>query len=171
MRVFLPSTMRGLALLRTAGEVGPPPMAGFAVTPTLRESYASGDTEELEYVALTEAARSSLRLLAADPGQSCRRVVLAVDMPDTAVTWTAAEGRAAVRVDAVVPLGWVAAVHVDEEDAVPDVSAAVAALPAAQALDPDAQFTVDSAEAYELAWYATQELPALLIPPPPRDRE
>ena len=38
-------------------------MRAFAVTPALRERYASGDLEELEYVAMTHAARASLRLL------------------------------------------------------------------------------------------------------------
>ncbi|NKY86043.1 DUF6912 family protein [Nocardia veterana] len=36
----------------------------FAVTPALREAYASGDEEELAEVAMGEAARASLRLLA-----------------------------------------------------------------------------------------------------------
>ena len=43
----------------------------------------------------------------------------------------------------------------------PDVAAAADALAAADAGDDDASFTVDSAEAHELAWYATQELPFL----------
>ena len=64
MRVFLPSTLPAVAQALLAGQVGPGPLPGFAVTPALRESYASGDTEELEYAALTEAARASLRLLA-----------------------------------------------------------------------------------------------------------
>ena len=40
-----------------------------------------------------------------------------------------------------------------------DVAAAADAIAAADAGDDDASFTVDSAEAHELAWYATQELP------------
>ena len=55
MRVFLPSTLPALTRALQAGHVEPGP--GFAVTPALREAYASGDTEELEYAALTEAAR------------------------------------------------------------------------------------------------------------------
>ncbi|MEV1204656.1 DUF6912 family protein, partial [Microbispora rosea] len=66
MRVYLPSTIPALARVVAAGELGPAPLTGFAVTPALIEWYASGDTEELEYVALTEAARGSLRMLAAD---------------------------------------------------------------------------------------------------------
>ena len=42
----------------------------FAVTPTLRESYAEGDDEELADVALRDAALASLRLLAADDQES-----------------------------------------------------------------------------------------------------
>ena len=63
MRVFLPSTLPALAQALQAGQVGPGPVPGFAVTPTLREAYASGDEEELEYTAMTEAARASLRML------------------------------------------------------------------------------------------------------------
>ena len=67
MRVYLPSTLPALTAALKAGEIGPAPIAGFAVTPALREGYASGDLEELEYVALLEAARAALRLLAGDP--------------------------------------------------------------------------------------------------------
>ncbi|WP_434094108.1 DUF6912 family protein, partial [Nonomuraea wenchangensis] len=42
------------------------------------------------------------------------------------------------------------------------VEAALAALPAADEGDDDARFTVDGAEAHELMWYATQEIPDLL---------
>ncbi|MGC2003615.1 DUF6912 family protein, partial [Trebonia sp.] len=68
MRVYLPSTLPALADLLAKGEAGPPPVRAFAVTPALREAYAIGDDEELEYVAMLEAARQSLRLLADDPG-------------------------------------------------------------------------------------------------------
>ena len=48
--------------------------------------------------------------------------------------------------------------HVDDPDAVCDVRAAAAAVPAADEGDDDARFTVDGAEGHELLWYATQEL-------------
>ena len=82
MRVYLPSTIPALAILLRTGELGPAPVHGFAVTPALREWYASGDVEELEYVALLHAARHSLRLLAADPSAPQRRVVLAAELTD-----------------------------------------------------------------------------------------
>jgi hypothetical protein len=167
MRVYLPCTLPALARVLADGELGPAPLTGYAVTPALIEWYVSGDTEELEYVALTEAARASLRLLLAGrkdgeqvPG---RRVVIAAEVPDGQVRMGAdLEERARVRVDKPVPLAKIAAVHVDDPSATPDIDAAVAALPAADEGDDDARFTVDGAEAHELMWYATQEIPDLL---------
>jgi hypothetical protein len=159
MRVYLPSTIPALAAALQAGEVGTGASAGFAVTPTLREWYASGDLEELEYVALTEAARASLRLLAGDPDAPPRRVVLVGEVPDGQVGRSGDHDHpAAVRVLAPVPLDAVKAGHVDAPDAADDVRAAVAALSAADDGDDDARFTVDGAEGHELMWYATQEL-------------
>jgi hypothetical protein len=167
MRVYLPSTLTALAVVHGEGSVGPAPLTGCAVTPALRESYATADLEELEYAALTEAARLSLGLLPAeDPashaGVGCRRVVIAAEVPEHLVSPVPGEGRAVVRVDATVPVRRVAAVHVDDAEAEADVDAAVAALPAAATGDPDAQFVVDGAEGHELGWYATQEIPSLV---------
>ncbi|GAA5044226.1 hypothetical protein HNP84_004582 [Thermocatellispora tengchongensis] len=167
MRVYLPSTLPGLARVAKAGELGPAPLTGFAVTPSLIEWYVSGDTEELEYVALTEAARASLRMLAVDRADGVpvppRRVVVAAEVPDSAVSvGQDLEERARVRLSQPVPLATMASVHVDDEEAAADIEAAIAALPAADQGDDDAQFTVDGAEAHELMWYATQEIPDLL---------
>jgi hypothetical protein len=166
MRVFLPSTLPDLARALDAGQVGTGPRPGFAVTPALREAYASGDEEELEYAALNEAARASLRLLAADlagdPGAPARRVVLAAEIPADRVRWDATDDEPArVALHQPVPLAWLASAHVDDTEAGDDVRSAAGALPAADAGDEDAQFTVDGAEGHELAWYATQELPYL----------
>ena len=167
MRVFLPSTLPAMAQALQAGQVGPNPLAGFAVTPALREAYASGDTEELEYAALTEAARASLRLLAsasasasaADPAAPPRRVVLAAEVPAEHVRPDPRDGEPArVTLSQAVQLKDLAAAHVDAPDADADVRSAVEALPAADAGDEDARFTVDGAEGHELGWYATQEL-------------
>ncbi|WP_449061001.1 DUF6912 family protein [Planomonospora algeriensis] len=167
MRVYLPATLPALARVATEKEFGPAPLTGYAVTPALIEWYASGDTEELEYVALTDAARSSLRMLAADRADgvevAARRVVIAVEVPDEAVSAGAdLSERSRVRLARAVALEEIAAVHVDEQSAAADVEAAVAALPAADAGDDDARFTVDGAEAHELLWYATQEIPDLV---------
>ena len=152
-----------MAAALTAGQIGPAPLAGFAVTPALREWYASGDLDELEYAALTVAARASLRLLAADDAAPPRRVTLAADVPDEQVSngpdpdepgrWSRSPWRCRV--------AGLASAHVDDPTAAADVRAAAAAVPAADRGDDDAKFTVDSAEGHELLWYAVQELPYL----------
>ena len=159
MRVFLPSTLPAVAQALQAGHVGPGPLPGFAVTPALREAYASGDSEELEYAALTEAARASLRLLAGDPAAPSRRVVLAAEIPAEQVKPDPRDGEPArVLITQPIPLAQLASAHVDAPEAGGDVRSAVVALPAADAGDEDARFTVGGAEGHELGWYATQEL-------------
>lgn len=170
MRVYLPSTLPALAAAVAAGEMGSGPLNGYAVTPALREWYAEGGEEELEYAAMTEAARASLRLLGADSAAPRRRVVVAADVEEDAVAIPRGgqlTDRGSVQVTRGVPLTRVASAHVDDAAAVADVTAAVAALPAAEEGDEDAQFAVDGAEGHELMWYATQELPDLIHPPSP----
>ncbi|SFI07573.1 hypothetical protein SAMN05216275_10144 [Streptosporangium canum] len=167
MRVYLPCTLPALARVVTLGELGPAPLTGYAVTPALVEWYVSGDTEELEYVALTEAARASLRMLAADRADgvrvAARRVVIAAEVPDGSVSAGAElEERARVRLAAAIPMADIAAVHVDDLSAVEDIEAAIVALPAADRGDDDARFALDGAEANDLLWYATQEIPDLI---------
>ena len=159
MRVFLPSTLPAVAQALQAGQVGPGPLPGFAVTPALREAYASGDTEELEYAALTEAARASLRLLASDPAAPSRRVVLAAEIPAEEVSWAAQDGEPArVVIGQAIPVARLASAHVDDPEAGADVRSAAEALAEADTGDEDARFVVDGAEGHELGWYATQEL-------------
>jgi hypothetical protein len=159
MRVYLPSTLPALAGLLLTTEISQLPVRGYAVTPGLRESYSSGDMEELEYIALLHAARASLRLLHDDPAAPRRRVVLAAELPDAlVVTSSGFDEPALVEVKQPVLLRHIVSGHIDEPEAIAEVSAAVAALPAADDGDDDAQFLVDSAEGHELLWYATQEL-------------
>src|SRR5437660_896188 len=80
MRVYLPSTLPGLAVILARGEAEPGPLRAFAVTPALREAYASGDEEELEYVAMAAAGRESLRMLNVDPKAPRRRAGKVPDM-------------------------------------------------------------------------------------------
>jgi hypothetical protein len=164
VRVYLPSTLAVLADVLRLGEVGPAPLTGFAVTPGLREWYSSGDEEELEYAALVEAARASLRLLDAEPLAPRRRLVLAADVPDTQVQPRPDLDRAVVLVTVAVPLDRVASAHVDSVEAEPTVARAAAATLEAELGSEEAQFAVDEAEGFELAWFATQEIPGLLGP-------
>ncbi|MGZ9931260.1 DUF6912 family protein [Streptomyces sp. NC-S4] len=165
MRVYVPLTLPGLAEVHRAGELGPAPLPAYAVTPGLREWYASDDIEELEYAALNRAALASLRLLAADADAPRRRVVVALDVDDKAATATPGTDEAAlgrVALAAAVRLSVAAAVHVDADDAEEDVTAAVRALEAADGGDADAQLTVEGAEDHDLLWFGLQEIPGLL---------
>ncbi|QEV18397.1 DUF6912 family protein [Streptomyces alboniger] len=167
MRVYVPLTLPRLAEAYKAKELGPGPLVAYAVTPALREWYVSDDIEELEYAALNRAAAASLRLVAVDPGAPRRRVVLAADVPDGAAVADPGRGLdqgalGEVRLADGLPLGKVAAVHVDAGDAEADVAAAAAALGAADQGDDDARFVVDGAEDHDLLWFATQEIPGLI---------
>lgn len=162
MRVYLPCTIPSLRGVLDAGEVGPAPLSAHAVTPALREWYAEGDLEELEYAAMGEAAEASLRLLADDAGASPRRIVIAADVPDHSVAPDDTTGRAGVRLLDPVPWSAVVSVHADDDDAEADVRAAVQAVAAADGGDDGAQFVVDGAQGHELLWFASQEAPELL---------
>ncbi|MBF6327157.1 hypothetical protein IU452_01350 [Nocardia transvalensis] len=154
----------------------------FAVTPALREAYASGDDEELAEVAMGEAARAALRLLAEereagslsddssdeDPsddadgyhGPVYRRAVIAADVTGAALRPDLDD--AVVRLSAPVTYDMIASVHVDLAEAEPAVAKAVDVVDAADLGDPDAEFVLGDAEDHQLAWYAAQELPFLL---------
>jgi hypothetical protein len=79
------------------------------------------------------------------------RVRLRPDLDDAAVTVTGA-----------VPVGAVAAVHVDVAEAQEAVRAAAGVVDAADLGDPDAEFALGDAEDHDMAWYATQEIAFLL---------
>jgi hypothetical protein len=161
MRVYVPATtttLRDLLAVRAL----PAGTTAFAVTPGLREWYVDDDLEELEYAALSEAARGSLRLIDADPAAARRRVVVAGDVPDSDVDVRDDLDRGVVRLAADVPLAALASVHVDDADAEPAVAAGAEAVIAADLGDQASQDAVDDVEGFELAWYATQEVAALL---------
>lgn len=162
MRVYLPAT---LAMVQTmVAEPGGPFTTvggtGFALTPALREAYTAGDDEELEEVALREAARASLRLLAADDSDlPVRRVVVVVDAEATARPDL---DDAVVKVAAAIPHADIVAVHVDGAQAEKAVAAAVELIDAADLGDEEGELAVGDVEDHDLGWYATQELPFLL---------
>ncbi|MGN6299797.1 MAG: DUF6912 family protein [Angustibacter sp.] len=159
MRVYVPATIELLKALRDSGFQ--PPVAAHAVTPALREWYVEGDLEELEYAAADEAAEASLRLLASTDSAVPRRVVVAADVPDEAVS---ADGlaRSGVQVRVPVTLAEVASVHIDDDEARADIGVAAQAVPAADAGDEDAAAEVEQAAGNELLWYDVSELDDVL---------
>ncbi|WP_373291706.1 DUF6912 family protein [Nocardia rhizosphaerihabitans] len=176
MRVYIPATIPMLRQLVDEREVFPLGATAFAVTPALREAYAAGDDEELAEVAMQEAARASLRLLAAErdglddvgaegeaatPGSPVyRRAVIAADV--TGAKLRPDLDDAVVKLAGPISYDQVASVHVDLADAEPQVAKAVDVIDAADLGDTDAEFVLGDAEDHQLAWYATQELPFLL---------
>ena len=108
-RVYLPLTAAGLRRLAADREVGPPPLQAFAVTDRVERTLPTGDEEEWEYAALTDAAEAAA--LGAGPG--ARRVVAAADVESGSVQ---VDGGAdsAVTLSESVPLRRVVAFHVDE---------------------------------------------------------
>ena len=176
MRVYIPSTLRLLDLACRDGEFGPAPLTAYAVTPALREWYAEGDDEELEYAAMAQAARASVGLLAADPGTARRRVVVAAEVSAVPPADGSVElGDARLELQVVIPWTRVAAVHLDAAGAAAVVGKAADLWEAAHSVtgergDNDALFAVDSCEGEDLLWYATQEIPDLLAAEGPRGR-
>jgi hypothetical protein len=171
MRVYVPATLEFLKVLAAEGEFSPVSRTAFAVTPTLREAYSSGDDEELSEVAMGEAARASLRLIAAAvddeadtgtvaDGAVYRRAVIAADVDDPTLRPDLDD--AVVRLKEPLRMDQVASVHVDLEGAEEAVAKAVSAVDAADMGDADAEFVLGDAEDHTLAWYAPQELPFLL---------
>lgn len=162
VRVYLPATVRRLGAMLETGRTTPVSGLAFAVTTELADTSAgssadssmTADQEELEYLAMRDAARASLRLLTGDP-EPARRVVIAVDV--SAARERADLDRAAVEVPGDVAWSAVAAVHIDADDAVDAVRAAIGAVDAADMGDLDADFVVGAAEDFELAWYAPSE--------------
>ncbi len=165
MQVYIPATLAMLRELVADGSLWPVNGTAFAVTPTLRESYAEGDEEELAEVALREAALASLRLLAMDIGTTPgtfppRRTVLAAEVDDA--TYRPDLDDAVVRLGGPISMAQVVAAYVDNAGAEPAVTAAIGVIDAADLGDEDAELVVGDAQDHDLAWYANQELPFLL---------
>ncbi len=96
------------------------------MTPALRGELPGEDTETLELVAFLAAADDSVRLIAARAAPP-RRVVLAADVPDTALASASPDALETVRIPRD-PISWdaVVSIHVDEPDAAAQVAAAAA---------------------------------------------
>lgn len=167
MRIYIPVTLRMVHTLVEEGEIFPIAGRAFAVTPALREAFRSGDEEELAEIALRDAARASLRLLAAeaesegaesgDGGPTYRRAVLAADV-EGGVELRPDLDDAVVTVSAAISMDQVASVHIDLAEAEKAVARAVDIIDQADLGDAEAEFILGDAEDHDLAWYATQEL-------------
>jgi hypothetical protein len=162
VRVYIPATLAMLQQLVAEQTLHARSGTAFAVTPTLRESYAEGDDDELAEVALREAALASLRLLAGEgqSGMPPRRAVIEAEVDD--VTARPDLDDAVVRLAGPVVFDEVIAAYVDNADAEAAVLPAIEAVDAADLGDEDAEFVVGDAQDHDLAWYASQELPFLL---------
>lgn len=161
MRVYVPATLAILQRLVADDLVRPVNGTAFAVTPTLRESYAEGDEDELAEVALRDAALASLRLLDDDAsGLPPRRAVLVADVEDVKARPDLDDS--VVRLAGPIALDDVIAAYVDTAEAEAAVRAAIEAVDAADLGDEDAELIVGDAQDHDLAWYAPQELPFLL---------
>ena len=137
MRVFVPATMPLLARLHAQGTL--PVTARVAVTDAFRSEHPEvSDAEELEYLAMTEAARESIELIAADPEAAHRRVVIAADDPGDELR-----------------LDQIASVHVDDDGA-------VEAIQHAADIIRDGGECPDEVDEFELMWFAPQELSVVL---------
>jgi hypothetical protein len=165
VRIYVPSTLPLLEEWLADGGVPTPgdrsPSLVYAVTGSLREWYREADNDELEHAAQVAASVASLDLLVADPKARRRRVLLAADLDDAAVTPLAESARAAMRRRSAVPVATWACALIDDSDAEPAVAAALEVLEQAHGGDDDAQFLVDELEDHDLGWYAVQELDRL----------
>ncbi|WP_278314077.1 DUF6912 family protein [Lolliginicoccus levis] len=172
MRIYVPVTIRMLQQLVAEQQLFPVGGTAFAVTPALREAYASGDEEELAEVAMRDAGRASLRLLAAETdgagtdaaetgaGPVLRRAVLAVDAGDAVLRPDLDD--AVVKVSGPVLLSDVASAHIDLAAAEEPVARLLPVIDQADLGDEDAELALGDVEDHDLAWYATQELHFLL---------
>jgi predicted extracellular nuclease len=162
LRVYLPATFTILDRLADTHVLPTTPGRAFAVTGALREWYAVGDAEELEFAATLAAAHDAIRLLAVDPIAERRRVVIAADVPEQWVRPTPDFHPAAVTVTEAVPYDRLVSLLVDSRAAGEAVRRAGAVVLRADAGDPEAQFEVDATDDEALEWYALDELEQLI---------
>lgn len=110
-RIYVPLDADGVRRLAADRAVGDVPVAAFAVTERLERMLPSGDEEEWEYAALTDAFDVADEQRGA---RDAKRVVLAADVDPTWVTSRAGDQLSAVQVSEPLPLSRVVSFHVDE---------------------------------------------------------
>lgn len=130
MRIYLPATPADLPQIESAPAGVTLPLASrraHAVTAALRAALPEEDDEGLEYAAHLAACDDSLWLLADVPDAARQRLVVTLEVPDDDVVEVLASE--AVLAPSAVQLSAGSArvhcLHVDEPDAVPDVTGAL----------------------------------------------
>jgi hypothetical protein len=108
-RIYVPLTAAGVRRLAADRQIGTGSLRAFAVTGRVERAAPTGDEEEWEYAALTEAVDAAT----AARGSQDRRVVAAADVDPT---WVQEQGdtAASVQISSPVPLSRVVSFHVDE---------------------------------------------------------
>lgn len=107
-RAYLPVSSAQLRELAQTRRLAPP-LTGFSVTEALRATHPGTDGEELEHLALQQAAKAGL-----ESGRPVIVVAADVDGIDSAPT-AAAPQAALVQVSGEVRVARVAAIHVGDE--------------------------------------------------------
>ena len=89
MRVYVPATVDMLWQLNESGELTARSGYGFMVTPAVRDFFIEGEEEDFSEYVFDDASRASLRLLATGEVEKFphRRVVISIDLPDSAITY------------------------------------------------------------------------------------
>lgn len=163
MRIYVPATLDELGsatVTATGARWTVAPRDAHAVTGALTAALPDEDVEGREYAAFLAAAHDSLALVAARPDAPPVRVVVSLEVPDSAVSSGAVDAHdgddaapSAVRVvrELTVPI---VAVHVDEPEAADDVRAMLAAADDDPAFDDALQRITDR----DLLWYDATEV-------------
>ena len=138
MRIYVPATLDELdAVTHTsrAARWTVAPRRAHAVTKALEADLPDEDAEGLEYVAALNAADDSLALIAGRPDAAHQRVVITVEVPDTAVGPVRGSSgpdddeavASEVEVLSTVESVAIVCVHVDELEAAGDIADVLAA--------------------------------------------
>jgi hypothetical protein len=154
VHVYLPMTLTGLRAVLDDKLVAPAPLDGYAITAGLRASLPGEDDEELEYAASNRAADASLLRLVGDPQAASLRVVLVVDVDESAADDHDGLDVGAVVLRDEIPFARVMSALVDDPAAASDVARVLA--------EPGDAAARSDLEDHQLLWYATQELPEVV---------
>lgn len=157
MRLYVPATLSDLDTV-TGGKIDFQPRRAHAATPSLIAELAEHDItdiEEVEYAAQLAAADDSLMLIAERPTEHWLRLVISVDLPDSAVTPATGSDpdgvpypASAVDITEAVNQVPIVCVHVDEPEAANDIQGVLQG-------DEDA---MESLSNRDLLWYDVTEL-------------